>query len=81
MANPKIVFYPKVGGRYRHYKGGEYEVITLATHSETNEPLVIYKSILFGSVYARPLSMWFDDVKSEGPFGTIDDTQRFKLIQ
>jgi hypothetical protein len=81
MANPKFVLYPKVGARYRHYKGGEYEVITLATHSETNEPLVIYKSILFGSIYARPLSMWFDDVKAEGPFGTIDDTQRFKLIQ
>ncbi len=81
MAIPKFVLYPKVGGRYRHYKGGEYEVLTLATHSETNEPLVIYKSILFGSVYARPLAMWFDLVKVKGPFDTIDDTPRFKIIE
>lgn len=50
--------YPMPGTRWKHYKGGVYEVITLANHSETQEPLVIYKSIPFGSVYARPLSMW-----------------------
>ena len=58
----KFVVYPEIGKRYQHYKGGIYEVITLANHSETQEPMVIYKSILFGSVYARPLSMWNDKV-------------------
>lgn len=65
MSDKKFVLYPEIGRKYRHYKGGLYEVITLATHSETQEPLVIYKSLLFGSVYARPLSMWFDLVEGE----------------
>ncbi len=60
----KFINYPKIGGAYTHYKGGEYEVLTLAKHSETGEDLVIYKSTLFGSVYARPLKMWFDIVNT-----------------
>jgi len=59
-----FVRYPEIGKQYNHYKGGVYEVISLATHSETNEVLVIYKSVLFGSVYARPLGMWFDEVEN-----------------
>jgi hypothetical protein len=54
----KRMEYPMPGERWQHYKGGIYEIITLANHSETQEALVIYKSIPFGSVYARPLSMW-----------------------
>lgn len=54
--------YPKISGLYKHYKGGTYEVITLAKHSETDEALVVYKSIEYGSVHARPLSMWFEIV-------------------
>lgn len=61
----EVVKYPKIGGKYQHYKGGIYEVITMATHSETSEPLVIYKSSLFGSTYARPLSIWFDVIESK----------------
>jgi len=55
-----VVNYPTIGQRYTHYKGGVYQVVSLAKHSETNEDLVIYKSIGFGSVHARPLRMWFD---------------------
>ena len=62
MKENEYVIYPEVGRKYRHYKGGLYEVITMATQTETQEPLVIYRSILFGSIYARPLSMWFDRV-------------------
>lgn len=58
--------YPEIGASYKHYKGGTYSVITLCTHSETGDPLVIYRSELFGTVYARPLDMWFEDVTSEG---------------
>jgi len=68
----EIKKYPEIGGVYQHYKGGKYEVITMANHSETLEPLVIYKSLLFGSIYARPLSMWFDVIK--------EDVVRFSLI-
>lgn len=57
--------YPEIGKQYNHYKGGRYEVLTLAKHTETDEILVIYKSLHFGSVHARPLSMWFDTVTAE----------------
>ena len=57
-----IVEFPAVGGVYVHYKGGRYEVITLCTHTETDEVLVIYKSLLFGTVYARPLENWNTEV-------------------
>lgn len=59
-----FVRYPEIGKQYRHYKGGLYEVISMASHSETQEVLVIYKSIHFGSVYARPISMWFDEIQN-----------------
>ena len=65
MEKSKLVLYPKIGEKYRHYKGGIYEVITLANHSETQEPMVVYKSLLFGGVYVRPLSMWFDIVQND----------------
>lgn len=62
--------YPKIGKYYKHYKGGTYRVITLAKHSETDEILVIYESQEFGSIHARPLSMWFDQVGTEGYYKT-----------
>lgn len=43
---------------YKHYKGGTYQVISLANHTETGEVMVIYKSINFGTVFARPLEDW-----------------------
>jgi hypothetical protein len=54
--------YPQVGKLYDHYKGGRYEVITLAPHTETGEILVICKSVHFGTVCARPLSVWNETV-------------------
>lgn len=58
-----MVKYPEIGSSYRHYKGGLYEVITMATHTETNEALVIYKSLYFGSIHARPLDQWFEVIE------------------
>ncbi|MDE6678350.1 MAG: DUF1653 domain-containing protein, partial [Ruminococcus sp.] len=49
-----------IGARYRHFKGGEYEVIAVARHSETNEELVVYKSVTNGEVFARPKTMFTD---------------------
>jgi hypothetical protein len=53
-------------GIYAHYKGNEYEVIDVATHSETEEKMVVYKA-LYGEkgLWVRPLSM-FDEVMSDG---------------
>ncbi|MBI2353770.1 MAG: DUF1653 domain-containing protein [Deltaproteobacteria bacterium] len=54
-------------GRYRHYKGNEYEVIGTARHSETEEWLVVYRC-LYGdrSLWVRPLAMFAEDVLVDG---------------
>ena len=54
-------------GRYRHFKGKEYEVIGVARHSETEEELVVYRALYgdFG-LWVRPLSMWNELVERDG---------------
>ena len=54
-------------GKYRHFKGGEYEVLGLATHSETDEPLVVYRA-LYGEqgLWVRPLAMFLETVERDG---------------
>ncbi len=54
-------------GRYRHYKGGEYEVIEICRHSETLEPLVVYRA-LYGErgLWVRPHAMWSERVMIDG---------------
>lgn len=59
------VRYPLPGEIWKHYKGGVYEILSMATHSETQESVVVYRSIPFGSVYVRPFSMWHENVKLE----------------
>jgi hypothetical protein len=54
-------------GRYRHYKGGEYEVIGVARHSETLEPLVVYRPLYNASgLWVRPHAMFIEQVEVEG---------------
>ncbi|TDM08960.1 MAG: DUF1653 domain-containing protein [Ideonella sp. MAG2] len=54
-------------GRYRHYKGGEYEVIGLARHSETLEPLVVYRPLYqVSGLWVRPYAMFFETAEFEG---------------
>lgn len=54
-------------GKYRHFKGKEYEVIGVATHSETMEPMVVYRTLYgeFG-LWVRPASMWNELVDRDG---------------
>jgi len=54
-------------GKYRHYKGGEYEVFFVARHSETEEELVVYRT-LYGdfSHWVRPLAMFTETVEVDG---------------
>lgn len=53
-------------GRYRHYKGNDYEVIDVVHHSETLEELALYKRVDEPGLWVRPLDMFFDDVEIDG---------------
>jgi len=64
--------YPLPGDKFKHYKGGVYKVITMSTHTETDEKLVIYKSLNFGSIYARPWEIFSDKVDKIFRFTKID---------
>ena len=54
-------------GKYRHFKGKEYEVLHLARHSETEEWMVVYRALYgdFG-VWVRPAAMWLETVERGG---------------
>jgi cyclomaltodextrinase / maltogenic alpha-amylase / neopullulanase len=54
-------------GRYRHYKGNEYEVLGVAHHSETQEPFVVYRA-LYGEMglWIRPAAMFAETVERNG---------------
>ena len=57
-------------GRYRHYKGNYYRVLTMAVHSETLEPMVVYQAEAEPkAVWVRPAAMWNELV--ETPAGTV----------
>ncbi len=64
-------------GRYRHYKGQEYRVLGCATHSETEEELVVYRA-LYGDrgLWVRPRSMFLEKVQVNGK-----SVPRFELIE
>ena len=54
-------------GRYRHFKGKEYEVLGVARHSETEEELVVYRALYGGfGLWVRPVSMWNEPVERDG---------------
>lgn len=63
-------------GRYQHYKGGEYTVIGVARHSETDERLVVYRPLYGeGALWVRPLDMFLETVVVAG-----ETIPRFRLI-
>ena len=54
-------------GRYRHYKGGQYELVGVVRHSETLEPLALYRPLYGeGALWVRPWAMFFDTVTVDG---------------
>jgi len=57
-------------GIYRHFKGNRYELLHVAVHSETLEPMVVYRALYGeGGVWVRPLRMWTEHVERDGYFG------------
>ena len=58
---------PTPTGRYRHYKGGEYEVLGIVRHSETLEPMVLYRALYGeGGLWVRPHAMFFETMAVDG---------------
>jgi hypothetical protein len=57
--------YPKPGEIWQHYKGGQYEIVAMCNHTDTDEVLVIYKSLSFGGFHARPYSEWYEPVDKD----------------
>ena len=54
-------------GKYRHFKGNEYEVMGIAKHSETLEPIVVYRALYEGGgMWVRPAHMWNETVERDG---------------
>jgi hypothetical protein len=73
----KGIWYMVKAGRYRHYKGKEYEVIACARHSETEEEYVVYRA-LYGNrdLWVRPTALFTQPVTVDGQV-----TPRFELIR
>jgi len=69
MGNIKI-------GKYKHFKGGEYEVLGIAKHSETQEEMVVYRA-LYGDneLWVRPIEMFLETIERDGK-----TLQRFEYI-
>ena len=64
-------------GTYRHYKGGQYQVMGVARHSESLEPLVVYRPLYNDSgLWVRPLAMFVGTLSVEG-----QDVQRFAWVE
>lgn len=57
-------------GKYRHFKGGLYEVVGRAKHSETLEEMVVYRALYGqGELWVRPAAMWLEEVDREDYHG------------
>lgn len=57
-------------GKYRHFKGGLYEVVGMAKHSETLEEMVVYRALYGqGELWVRPAAMWLEGVDREDYHG------------
>jgi hypothetical protein len=68
MHNPDLPALPTLPlGRYRHYKGGEYEVMGVARHSESLEALVMYRPLYNDSGWwVRPFAMFIEEIEVDG---------------
>ena len=73
-------------GRYRHFKGNMYEVIGIAKHSETEEPMVVYRALYGeGGLWVRPADMWNEQITRNGKtyhrFYRLDRIERIEKYE
>lgn len=64
-------------GKYRHFKGMEYKLIAIANHSETQQPMAVYRA-LYGEhgLWVRPLAMFLETIRRDGK-----EIQRFQCVE
>lgn len=73
-------------GRYLHFKGNAYEVIDIARHSETGEPMVVYRALYSdGGMWVRPADMWNEILERDGKtfrrFYRLDRIERIEKYE
>lgn len=66
------------GQKYRHFKGGIYEIICIGAHSETQEKMVVYKEIGSEKICIRPYDMFISEVDKE-KYPNVNQKYRFEL--
>ena len=67
-------------GRYRHYKGNLYDVVGTVRHSETLEPMTLYRALYGeGGLWVRPAAMFNEAVDIAGPHGAVRQPRFAKI--
>lgn len=69
-----------IGCKYLHFKGNMYELLNIATHTETKEQFAVYKSLKDGRVWVRPLEMFASEVDHE-KYPNVAQKYRFGLME
>lgn len=69
-----------IGRKYLHFKGNVYELLNIATHTETGEQFAVYKSLKDGKVWIRPLEMFVSEVDHE-KYPNVAQKYRFELMK
>lgn len=82
MGDPVETVESVAPGRYRHFKGEEYEVLIVGTHTETKESVVVYRSAVDPeAIWVRPLAMFTETVeRHDGTFSRFESTEDRKTL-